>query len=413
MMRKIYTGIDIGSDSIKIVVTELIKNKFHILASSSKKSRGLKRGLVVDHDIAVESLKEALDEIEKTLGTKIKKALVTVPTNDSRFTIVEEEIDLEEEISGDDVVSLLNSASLNKIKEGEEMVSLFPIAYMLDQKKFTENPIGKKAKHFGVKALLAVAPKKQIYDIFQIFYELDVEVIDITFGCIGDYYEAKTADTDNKVGAIINIGYEKMDVSVFNKGILIKTGIINLGSKNVDKDISYIYGINNENARELKEKFSSSSRRYADINESLEINISEEEKFSVNQYEISKNVEARVAELLKIAKKEINNLTNRKISYIIVTGGITELLGVSYVVENVLGINATTLNSTTIGARSNKFSSVMGMIKYYHAKKQSQMKDVSFIEKEDISSILDNKRSMLDLEDDTIISKIFGYFANN
>lgn len=412
-MRKIYTGIDIGSDSIKIVVTELIKNKFHILASSSKQTKGLKRGLVVDHDLAVLSLKEALDEIEKILGIKINKALVTVPTNDSRFTIVEEEMELSNEITGEDVVSLLNSASLNKIRENEEMVSLFPIAYMLDHKKFTENPVGKKASHFGVKALLAVAPKKQIYDIFQLFYELDVEVVDITFGCIGDYYEAKNSNIDSKVGAIINIGYEKTDISVFNKGILIKTGIVNLGSKNVDKDISYIYGISNENARELKEKFSSSSRRYADINESIEINISDDEKFVVNQYEISKNVEARIAELLKIAKKEINNLTNRKISYIIVTGGITELLGVSYVVENVLGINAMTLNSTTIGARSNKFSSVLGIIKYYHAKKQSQMKDASFVEAEDINLMLSNKKSMLDLEDDTIISKIFGYFANN
>ena len=58
-MRKIYTGIDIGSDNIKIVVAEVDKNDFYVLASTSKKSKGIKRGLVVNREEAVSSLEEA------------------------------------------------------------------------------------------------------------------------------------------------------------------------------------------------------------------------------------------------------------------------------------------------------------------------------------------------------------------
>ncbi|MBR3720551.1 MAG: cell division FtsA domain-containing protein, partial [Clostridia bacterium] len=238
-------------------------------------------------------------------------------------------------------------------------------------------------------------------------------VEDITFNCIGDYYEAKTKETDEEIGAIINIGQDKTDVSVFNKGILIKNSIFNLGSKNIDNVISYIYGTDTNTSRELKEKFALASRRYADINEMLEFDNDQGEKKSINQYEITEVVEARVVELLKLAKKEINDLTKRKISYIIITGGITELMGFSYVAENILGINTSTLNISTMGIRSNKYSSAIGIIKYFHDKMKLREKNISLIDDESVRQIEQNKQSMLDLTEDTFISKIFGYFADN
>ena len=75
-MRNIYTGIDIGSDSIKIVVAELVGEKFYVLASTSVKTIGVKRGIVVDHNMVVSSLRLAIEEIENTLGIKINKAII-------------------------------------------------------------------------------------------------------------------------------------------------------------------------------------------------------------------------------------------------------------------------------------------------------------------------------------------------
>lgn len=413
-MRNIYTGIDIGSDSIKIVVAELVNEKFYVLASTSVKTVGVKRGLVVDHNMVVSSLRLAVEEIENTLGIKINKAIVTVPSNDRQLSVVDGSIEISKEtIDGDDVVSVLQEATVDKIGEKEELVSIIPIMFSLDNERFTVNPNGMSSKTLGVKALLALAPKKQIFDVLKVFSDLNIEVVDITFNCIGDYYEAKTRETEAVIGAIINVGHDKMNVSIFNKGILIKDSIINLGSKNIDKDIAYVYGLDINSARELKEKFSLCSRRYADINETLEFSLDEGQKCSINQYEITEIVEARVVELLKLAKKEINNLTKRKISYIIVTGGITELMGFSYVVENILGINSSTVNTTTMGIRNNKFSSAMGVIRYFHEKMMLRDKNISFVDSETIEQMLKNKKSMLELTDDTIISKIFGYFSNN
>ena len=92
--------------------------------------------------------------------------------------------------------------------------------------------------------------------------------------------------------------------SIFNKKIIIKNEIIKLGSKNIDNDIMYIYGVNEDQARYLKENFAVSSTRYADVNETIDIKLSDNEMITINQEDITKVVESRVEELLKLAKKQ-------------------------------------------------------------------------------------------------------------
>ncbi len=410
-MRNIYTGIDLGSDNIKIVVAELVESKFQVLASSSVKSLGIKKGLIVDHEMALRSLNQSIYEIEKVLGIRINKALVTVPSNNRVIKVVSGTIDTNGAISGKDIVSVLQTASENQISEEDILVSIVPIMFNTDGDKYTKDPVGIASNKLTVKALLATAPKKQIYDYLSIFGEANIEVEDITFNCISDYYEAKNKKTEETIGAIINIGNDKTDVSIFNKGILIKNKIFNLGSRNVDNDITYIFGTDTNTSRELKEKFAQACVKYADVNEVLEYETDENEKKTINQYEITEVVEARIAELLKLAKKEINDLTNRKISYIIVTGGISELNGFGNIVEDVFGLDGSVLNIQTMGIRSNKYSSAIGIIKYFHEKMKLRGKNISLINEDKIKEIEENKQSMLDLTEDTFISKIFGYFS--
>ena len=414
-MRDIYTGIDIGSDSIKIVISEFLGDRYNILASTNVRTQGIKKGLIVDKELVCNSLKLAIKEIEPSLGVKIDKAIVTVPSNDRTFSVVSghAKVKDEERITGKDIISALEDAVIDKTTNKESLVTVIPITFSIDDKEGFINPKGISGEYLEVKAVLASAPKKNIIPYLEVFDACGIEVEDITFGSIGDYYEARNKDLDKSLGAVINIGSETIDVSIFNKGIIIKEANIDLGSKNIDKDISYIYGVDLTTSRTLKENFAVCSRRYADVNDVLEIETKNGDRVIVNQYEISEIVESRVVELLKLAKKQINTLTKRKISYIIVTGGISELTGFSYVVENILGINASTLNITTIGIRNNKYSSASGIIKFYHEKMKLREIDASMFDEDKIDEMLNNKKNIKKTTNDTIVSKVFGYFIGN
>lgn len=70
-MSDIYTGIELGTDSIKIVVTEKVNDKYYVLSSVSSPSQGIKNGFIVDTKLAVSSVKNALKQINEMLGIKI------------------------------------------------------------------------------------------------------------------------------------------------------------------------------------------------------------------------------------------------------------------------------------------------------------------------------------------------------
>ena len=92
LLKNVYTSIDIGSDSIKVVVCELHNNKLNLLATSSVKSKGIKKGLIVNADDAQASIKEAMEEIESLLGIKINKVIASVPANNAEFTFIKGEV---------------------------------------------------------------------------------------------------------------------------------------------------------------------------------------------------------------------------------------------------------------------------------------------------------------------------------
>ena len=84
-MRKIYTSIDIGSDTVKFVVGEEKDDKVYVLASHAIKSKGIRKGLIVDSNLAVNTIKDGIKIINEDLGIEIKKVLVNVPDYNAKF----------------------------------------------------------------------------------------------------------------------------------------------------------------------------------------------------------------------------------------------------------------------------------------------------------------------------------------
>ena len=85
-MKKIYTCIDIASDTVRILVYEYFEKKYRTLAVSSVRSKGIKHGKIVDEDLLIQRLKLALDDIEKRIGIKVKKAIITIPAFDTEYS---------------------------------------------------------------------------------------------------------------------------------------------------------------------------------------------------------------------------------------------------------------------------------------------------------------------------------------
>ena len=78
-MKEIITGLDLGSDSIKLIVGEIFNNELYVLSSVDIPSSGIKEGVIIDEEKASDSLKEAFKKTEEILGIKINRVVLTVP----------------------------------------------------------------------------------------------------------------------------------------------------------------------------------------------------------------------------------------------------------------------------------------------------------------------------------------------
>lgn len=413
-MRKIYTGIDLGSFSIKIVVSEVVNNKFHVLAASNTRCKGIKNGIITNFEEASTYLMKAKKNVESMLGISLDQAIVTVPSFNRKFDIVEGKITIDSEdaiVSSIDINNVLQDAVLGKIEDTRELVTITPIYFQVDEQESTKNPEGMRGSTLFVKAVVVSVPKEYFKDTIRLLKSCDMEAVDVTFGAIGDYYQAKNTDFDRNISAIINIGYSKMEVSIFNKGIMIKNEIIESGSKLIDRDLAYTYNLKRSQARTLKDNFAVSNTRYSDVGDTIELTNKNGEEITLNQLEVSEIVEARLVDLLRLAKKQISILTNREISYIIITGGISELAGFEYVVENIFDRRCSTLDISTMGIRNNMYSSSYGIIKYFHNKLDLRGLSYSMVSEKEANNLISTKGKNTNNSRDNIIGKLFGYFS--
>ena len=411
-MSQVYTGIELGTDSIKVVVLEKLHNKFHVLASVHSPSDGISKGQVVDIKKCISSVRVALKRVNDMLGIKIIKVIAVVPPTGCMLDIAVGSVDVMNSsgITGGDVSRVLKDSLVGKIPEDSELVTAIPINFTVDEEENIKDPKGMRGAILETRVVIATLPKEPLYRFLEVLKLSGLETLDIAFTSTGDYYAVRSSRLQKEVGAIINIGEEITNVSIFNKGIQIKNATIPIGSHNVDRDISYIFKIKEADSRRLKEQFAVSMQSYADSNDMVEVPVGNDKK-EISQVGISKVVEARLEEILNLAKKEIKNLTNREIRYIIVTGGLSELAGFQYLVESVFGLQAKVCNISTMGLRHNRYSSVIGAVQYFEDKMSLRGKDVSMISESDAQTLMSPEDKTIN--SDNIISKVFGHFFDN
>ncbi len=410
-MKEIISSLDIGSSTVKLIVGEVYNGKVNVLSVSEVKSKGISRGLITNPEEALISLKELFRRSEEMMNININKVILIVPSYYAEFMITQGSSTVTNEegkVHSADIVRSLQACVYNKVPNNKEFVSISPIEFLINDDKKVKNPSGMKADKITCKAVLSLAPKKSIYTAISLLDNMGISVVDINFGSVCDYFEFKTPDMDKKNTAVINIGEEKTEVSIFKKGILIETENIEMGSKNIDRDICYIYDISRPRAIELKEKFALCHKRNASTSWSEDVLNNKDENIKINQYEISEIIYSRLREILELAKKQINLLTKLEISYIIITGGSTAGNDFNLVSEEVFG-DIKTYKVSEIGCRHNKYSSALGFIKYYHDKLSFRGKLAYTVDKDAQEELVNNRKS----NNSSILGKIYGYFFNN
>lgn len=411
-MRKIMSSLDIGYASIKLIVAEINKKKLYVLTSSIVNNDAVKKDMTIDYDILEGIIKKLLSDAKEKLGIEIKKTLLTIPTDSASFTINRARIDIKNEdnlITVDDMIKVVNLSGKNVVQDNMELVNITPLYYTLDDSSKTDIPVNTFSRSLEVKSIITSSSKDDVYKYLKVLDNLGVSVVDISYDVVGNYFAFKSDDMDTTCGIIIDIGYLSTSISVYNKGVLVNTLKIKVGSLNVLKDISYVYKISLDSAKEVYKKLGLGSSKNANNLEKIELKDSNGDKLIINQVNLSEIIESRVQEILSMAKKQINTLTKRQISYIICTGGIANIGDFDLNVLEIFGKNARIGYINTIGIRDTRYASTFGLIKWYDYNAKLKNYDYSILNLEEQEEF-SKEESEAKTSSNSIIGKVFDYF---
>ena len=414
-MGNIIASLDLGDQSLKLITAEIGKNKFHILNVSEVDSKGIKHGLVINPEQLKIALQNLFKKAEEMLGISIKKVIVNIPSNDAKFISSEGTTTItndDQTVKGIDIVRAMQASIYNRIPKNYEVANIIPMIFKINEDNPITNPINMNAQSLTVKDVVAIVPQKNIYPLIKCLESIGITIIDVTLASVGDYYQIRNDKTNREVGAVVNLGSAITTISIFNKGVITNTEVVNLGGQNIDNDISFIYKVTKDDAKNAKENLALAHYRRAKASESISVTNKLGEKVKINQYELSEIVMSRLDEMLNLIKKQINLLTKKEISYIIFTGGMTEIADFDIMLDSVFGKNATIFVTEELGARNNKYSTAIGMIKYYNSKLELRNKNFSIFTQDEIEDF-GGKHKKINLSENSLLGKIFGYFFDN
>ena len=407
-MEHVYASIDLGSDSIKLVVCDLYQNHLNLLAATSMPSRGIKKGLITEPELAKKSIQLAFKQVEDMLGIRIKKVIANIPNHMAEYKIIKGECDIPGDlITSRDMMNSYKAGIRSNLMPNEEFVTVVPIDFKINGKTVMKDPKGFPGKKLMGRAMMVTTPKKNVYSVASIIESLGIEIVDISVGSIGDINCFRNSDLDKSISAVINVGSDITAVSLYNKSIPVSTKIIGAGGRDIDRDLAYMYKIDIEEARKLKENFALAHKRNADVHDIYETVNMDNVKIKINQKAASEVVMSRINEILTLAKNELEDLTNKPIQYIIITGGTSNMLDFEYCVHDTLPSVASKAKVKLIGVRNNKYSTAIGNIIYFLNTLKLKGMDYSMLSEDDMDELSSPRENT---NDDTMLGKVFGYF---
>lgn len=268
MIRNISVGIDIGTSTTRVVVSEFLKGESfpRIIGTGICESKGVRHGYIHNSKETTRSIRTALIQAENASGIKIKKAFVSIGgiTLSSETSLGEAIISKSDnEVTNLDTEKARRESEKNINLGNKKIIASFPISYTLDGEEINSRPEGLKGIKLAVKSLIITCLEQHLEDLLSVVAEAGVEPIDVIASPLAASEIAITERQKNVGCALVNIGAETVSISVFEKGKPISLHVFSIGSSDITNDIALGLKIPLEEAEELKVSGFSNAGNYS------------------------------------------------------------------------------------------------------------------------------------------------------
>lgn len=334
-MSNYIVGLDIGSKSIKAALGEIKRDgKLAILNVFKIPSSGVRKGAVDDISDVTQSLSLVLSEIKKIAKPAVSNIFLGVGSSDIK---VQSSIGVvavsraDYEIYEDDVNRAIQSAQAVNIAPNRMVLHSIVKEYIVDGVKDIRDPLGMTGNRLEVNGLIIDAFAPAVKNLTKC-----VEILGGGFGglILGPLAASRAVLTRNQkeLGVVlIDIGFGKTGLSVYEENKLLHAAVLPVGSGNITNDLAIGLKVPIETAETIKLSFGSALAREVSVRDAVELfKIDPRSKGTVSKKFIADIIEVRLAEILELVDNELKYIgkSGRLPGGIVLVGGGVKLPGI-------------------------------------------------------------------------------------
>ena len=375
MARKddLIVGLDIGTTKICAIVAERAENGADVIGIGTHPSKGLRKGVVVDIDATVDSIKQAVEEAELMADCEISSVYAGIAGghiegfNSHGIVAVKDR-----EVGSNDVRRVIDAAKAVAIPMDREVIHVIPQEFIIDDQDGIREPLGMSGVRLEAKIHIVTAAVTSAQNIVKCANKAGLNVVDIVLEPLASA-EAVLAGDERDLGVcLIDIGGGTTDLAVFADGSIKHTSVLGLGGYHITNDIAVGLRTPFEEAERIKKRFGVASARYLGSDDVITVpSVGGRRPREVSRKILCEVIEPRIDEVLSLARQELvkAGLDDRIPSGVVLTGGCSALTGIADLAEEIFESPVRSGTPTRVGGlqdvvRSPMYATGVGLVLY-------------------------------------------------
>ncbi len=369
----ILVGLDIGTTKICTVIGERVGERVNIVGVGMSSSTGLRKGVVVNIEQTVKSIKKSLEEAEHMSGCEIRSVYTGIAGShimgfDSHGIIPIRG----DEVTRSDIERVIDAAKAVAIPLDREVIHILPQEFIVDNQSGIEDPLGMSGVRLEVKVHIVTGAVSSAQNIIRSCHKAGLDVADIVLEPLASAY-AVLNDEEKEIGvALVDIGGGTTDLAVFCNDSIKHISILSLGGTNLTSDIAFGLRTPTAAAEEIKKKYGCALTELVEDNEIIDVpSVGGRPPRRLSRRVLAEICEPRMEEILALVDQELVKSGYKSMigAGVVLTGGSSLIEGIVELGEQIFGLPVRIGYPIGIGGvkdvvMSPKYATAVGLLIY-------------------------------------------------
>ncbi|MBF0426081.1 MAG: cell division protein FtsA [Magnetococcales bacterium] len=338
--QNLIVGLDIGTTKICCIVADLQQDgRLDIIGIGTHPSRGLRKGVVIDIDSTVESMRMAVEEAEMMAGVEINMVYTGIAgshikSGNSHGVVATKE----GEVMASDIQRVLDAARAQPISQDREILHTIPQEFILDGQDGIKEPLGMSGVRLEANVHIITGAVSSAHNIIKCANRCGLDVGNIILEQLASSEAVLTTDEKELGVCLLDIGGGTTDIAIFADGHIKHTSVLAIGGDHITNDIAVGLRTPTREAEQLKKNFGAALSSLVNAEEIIEVpSIGDRKPRSLARHILAEIIEPRVEELFTLVKREIarSGFEEQIAAGIVLTGGSAIMEGMVELAEDV------------------------------------------------------------------------------